>query len=115
MTIRTLQRQADHLRQLSLSPSIRHSVATFLKGSLVQAHAGAQAETDLQQMQAATQARAARASHNRRIVQKGGVITVANARQAIRAREEDELDRAQIALEKAERALRRKKNKHWAP
>ncbi len=115
MTIRTLQRQADHLRARSLSPSTKASVDKFVKGSLVQAHAGAQAEDDLRQVQAASQARTARQSNNRRVVQKGGVITVANARQAIRAREEDELDRAQAAFERAERALQRKRTKNWKP
>ncbi|KAI9882527.1 MAG: hypothetical protein M1823_005723 [Watsoniomyces obsoletus] len=113
MTIRTLQRQADHLRGRSVAPSLRASLEMFVKGSLVQAHSGAQAEEDLRQVQAASQARAARQSHNRRVVQKGGVITVANARQAIRAREEDELDRAQATLQRAERAVQQKRTKHW--
>ncbi len=116
LTIRTLEQQGAALRQRSLSSSIRPSLEKFIKGSLTQAYVGAKAEEDLVQFQAATQARAARhAAQTRRVVQKGGVITVAHARQAIRQREEDELTRAQQALQKAERACRRKKIKHWSP
>ncbi|KAI9882174.1 MAG: hypothetical protein M1823_006077, partial [Watsoniomyces obsoletus] len=106
----------DTLGKRSLSPTLRLSLDKSVKGSLVQAHSGAQAEDELVQMQTISRARAARqAGHTRQVVQKGGVITVANAQHAIRVREEDELLRAQTTLEKAERAVQRKKNKHWPP
>ena len=40
---------------------------------------------------------------------------IVNARQPFRIREEDELAQAQSTLAKAERAMQRKRNKHWTP
>ena len=66
LTVRSLKRQAECLRRGDLSSTIRRSLDTFIKGSLVQAHAGAQAQGDLPHTQAAEIARASRQKRSRR-------------------------------------------------
>ena len=51
LTVRSLKRHAECLQAADLSPTLRRSFDTFIKGSLVQAHAGAQAQEDLQHTQ----------------------------------------------------------------
>ena len=106
--MRSLKRQAECLRTADLSSTLHRSLDTFIKGSLVQAHAGAQFQEDLQHTQAAEIARASRQKRSRRSVQKGGVMYVDGAHSMTRQREEEELEKAKVALNRAQRAADRK-------
>ena len=102
------------MQTADLSPTFRRSLDTFIKGSLTQAHAGAQAQEGLQHTQAAEIARAARQKRSRRSVQKGGRVYVDGARSMTR-RWDEELEKAKVALNRAQRAADRKVMTEWKP
>ena len=70
----------------------------LIRSTVVNANLRQQAEQELQGLQAATMARNQRQTSNLRVVQKGGVITAANARIAVNKRAEKE---AELAVKRA--------------
>jgi hypothetical protein len=60
MTIRSLKRQVDHLLETPLSPHFRRCLATFIKGSLLQANTNILLKGNLEKTRRAESARAAR-------------------------------------------------------
>ena len=115
LTVRSLKRQVECLQTAGLSPTFRRSLDTFIKGSLVQAHASAQAQEDLQNTQAAEIARAAREKRSRRSVQKGRVMYADEARSMTRRWEEEELEKVGVTLNLPQRAADRKIIAEWKP
>jgi len=106
-TVHSLQQHAAYLRnQDPVSPTFQRNLNQFIKGSLAQAQAGAQAYTDLSNTKAAEQARTLRQDRTRRSVQKGGVIYTHQARAIVKTREEDD---AQKRIELAEREVEKLK------
>jgi len=115
LTIRSLKRQGEYLQQaaLDLSPSFQERLRCVLKGGMVQAISGKQAVKDLANTNAAEKVRAAR-KRSRRNVQKVGVLYAHQARHMVKQKEVAELEKAEVALcraqyamEKAESAERR--------
>ena len=64
---------------------------------------------------AAEQARAARQSGCRQVLQKGGVLYAHNAQNAIQRKEDDDLLEAQLAVKCAQTKLYREKKRAWNP
>ena len=112
LTVRSLKRQAEWLQAADLPPTFRRKLDAFIKGSLAQAQAGAQAWEDLQHTQAAEIARAARQKRSRQSVQNGGVMYTDEARSMTRQREEEE---AKVALNSAQGATDREAIAEWKP
>jgi hypothetical protein len=83
------------------------------KGSLAQANAGAQAQEDLLHTQAAELARATRQKRTRRSVLKGGILYASEARSIVHQREEDEVEKADLALHRAQLAVERRDIARW--
>jgi hypothetical protein len=70
-----------------------------LKGSLAQANTGARAQEDLFHTQAAELARQKR---SRRPVLKAGILYASEVRSMVHQREEDEVEKADLALHRAQ-------------
>ncbi|KAF8456210.1 hypothetical protein BGX38DRAFT_1163277, partial [Terfezia claveryi] len=83
-TVKSLKRKGDQLLQYmqenSLSPTLQRHMRAFAKGSIAQAHEGAQAVEDLQKTTAAEKARQARQKASKSSLQKGGVLYASKAR-----------------------------------
>ena len=91
-TVRTLQRHSDYLRDARLSSlSFRENLESYIRGSLIQAHAGAQADDELRYTQMAENARATRQHRNRRAIKQGGLMYAETARHIASQRAIDEL------------------------
>ncbi len=85
-----------------MSPTRRQLIDTFIKGSLVQAHSGAQAIEDLIERRSEGLARTSRQSSSKKVLQKGGVLYARDARHAVLQRESDELARAREQVARIE-------------
>ena len=104
-TIRSLARHALFLQSCDpISPTFQTTLQQYIKRSLAQAHAGAQAYKDLENTHAAENACAIRQNRSRRSVQKGGVIYAHQARAMVHKRA---ADAAKKTVEQAERELER--------
>ncbi|KAF8450141.1 hypothetical protein BGX38DRAFT_510407 [Terfezia claveryi] len=77
-TVRSLKHKSDQLlhymEENNLSPTLQRHMRAFTKGSIAQAHDGAQAVGDLNKTTAAEKARQARQTASKRSLQKGGVL-----------------------------------------
>lgn len=100
-TVRTLQRHAALLQETPLSPTFRHALDKYIKGSVAQALSGALAKEDLLNTKTAEIARASR-KNGRRVLQSGGTLYACNGRETIRKRDQDEIDKAENALLRAQ-------------
>jgi hypothetical protein len=96
------------------SSPLRDAVSTYAKGAMARVYSGEQAEIDIALIQNAQRERATRGKSSRRLIQKGGVIYVEQARKRINARnrkDEDlearKLSRADLAVRKRSRTMRR--------
>jgi len=118
-TLCSLKYHADSLVSTlpPLSPSSNRHLQQYLKGSLAIAQSGALALQDLENTKAAELARAARQKRSRRPLQKGGVLYAYEAREMVKQKEQDsvekELEKAQRALENAQKTADRKVQKEW--
>ena len=83
---------------LTISNVLQFILNTFVRGSLVQAYMGAQAQKELLHTHAAEQARAARQNGQRRVLQRGRALYASNAHKALKHREGDDLYEAQAVL-----------------
>ena len=82
LTIRSLKRQGDELLReaADFSPSFQQKIKLFLQGGLAQAQSGALAMENLEQTQAAEQAKNAKPkSQNKKHVQRGGALYASEA------------------------------------
>jgi hypothetical protein len=102
-----------YLAKPSLSPSLGIQIGRFMKGAMAKLQSGAQAEEDLLHTQAAEAARAARKKGRNRVVQKGGVIYVEKARHSIKVRERSDVEKAELALRRAQTAERNRFVRVW--
>jgi hypothetical protein len=111
------KRHADHLRteldHLEVPTSFIDNMNIYIKGSLAQANAGGQAQEDLLHTQAAELARATRQKRTRRSVLKGGIFYSSEARSITHQREEDEVEKADLALHRAQLAVERRDIAWW--
>jgi len=110
LTIRSLKRQGEELQReaAAFSPTFQRRLKLVLQGGLAQAQSGALALENLEHTRAAEEARSARRkSANRRQVQKGGVIYASEARKMVKRREDDEVEKAEKQLRKAQNAKKR--------
>ena len=91
----------------------------FIRGSLVQAQAGAIAEEELVNIRAAEKSRANRQARSRRAVQKGGVIYAHQARAVVSKKDEldtrKQVERAERELERLKKATLLERKKIWKP
>ena len=101
-TVRTLKRHSEQIKEIELSPSAQRTIGKFIKGSLILAQSGAQAEEDYQHTQATEQIRAKRQKHGRRQVSSAGRMYARDAREVMQKRSEEEVVKAQKALRKVE-------------
>ncbi|KAF8430174.1 hypothetical protein EV426DRAFT_639136 [Tirmania nivea] len=105
-TVRSLKRKSDQLLQYmeknNLSPTFQRHMRVFTKGSIAQAHDGAQAVEDLHKTTAAQKARQAQQNASKRSLQKGGVLYASKARAMVK--EKQALSEAQKILS-TQRAL----------
>ncbi|KAA8913293.1 hypothetical protein FN846DRAFT_1018904 [Sphaerosporella brunnea] len=108
LTIRTLKRVCREIildaAALNTPPSFQHKLRAGLKGGLVQSQAGARAFADFAATKAAEKSRRQR---SRSSLQKGGVLYAENARNIVKQREEEEVEKAEAALCRAQKAQKR--------
>ena len=110
LTIRSLKRQGEELQHeaAAFSPTFQWRLKLVVQGGLAQAQSGALVLENLEHTRAAEEARSARRkSANRRQVQKGGVIYASGAREMVKRREDDEVEKAEKQLRKVENAKKR--------
>jgi len=104
-TVQSLQRHAAYLQnQDPISPTFQRNLEQFIKGSLAQAQAGAQAYTELNNTNTTENARRTRQNCSRRSVQKGGVIYAHQARAIVKKKKDAD---TQKRVEAAEREIER--------
>jgi hypothetical protein len=110
-TVRSLERSAARIRGgFQRGHLLKPLLQSFVKGALIQAHTGAQAQASLFETQAAQNARIQRSRMNRRRpIQKGGALLVSRARSMVKHRQEDIARKARAAAERAERAAARER------
>ena len=110
-TVRSLQRTAAKIRtRVQKGQLIKGLLSSFVKGALIQAHAGAQAQSSLRETRAAENARIARLRTSRRsYIQKGGALKVSEARNMVRHNQEEVARKARVAAYRAERLAERVK------
>ena len=118
LTTHSLKRQGEDLQQaainLDLSPIFQENLRLVLKGGMVQGISGELAVADLGNSKASEKARAAR-QKSRRTVQKGGQLYAYQARNMVQQREEEDLQKAQIALHRAQFAMTKAKTAERLP
>lgn len=110
LTIRSLKRLGEELQRdaVDFSPTFQRKLKLVLQGGLAQAQSGALAMENLEHTRLAEETRSARRkSANRRQVQKGGVIYASEARQMVKKREDNEVEKAEKQLRKAQNAKKR--------
>ncbi|KAI9886594.1 MAG: Cell wall alpha-1,3-glucan synthase ags1 [Watsoniomyces obsoletus] len=100
LTIWTLRRHGEQLKEGDLSPSLRQKVNSFVKKSVAQANSGQLAWDALENTRAAETARATRQRQSRKQVQKNSVIAAADARHIVHERGEDTLNKARPLIER---------------
>jgi len=109
-TIASLRMQGEDLlgEARDMSPDFQERLKLVLQGGLVLAQTGALAIEHMENIRAADEARNARhRAHNRRQIQKGGVLYASEARQMVKTREDTEAEKAQKQLHKAQVAKKR--------
>jgi hypothetical protein len=108
LTIRTLKRLYKEIvhdaAALDTPPSFQDKLRAGLKGGLVQSQAGARAVADLAATKAAEKSRRQR---SRSSLQKGGVLYAEDARNMVKRRDEEEVEKAEAALCRAQKAQKR--------
>jgi len=118
LTTHSLKRQGEDLQQaainMNLSPIFQENLRLVLKGGMVQAISGERAVADLGDSKAAEKARAGR-QKSRRTVQKGGQLYAHQARNMVRQREEEDLQKAEIALRRAQFAMTKARSAERQP
>lgn len=82
----------------------------FIKGSTASAHSREIIEDELKSVQEHATVKAARKKIAGTVAKKGGVITVGEVRASFQAREQSELQKAEVAAQKAINALQRQKD-----
>ena len=118
-TLRSLKQHADSLAfdLNEIPPSSYLHLQKYLKGSLAFAQSGALALQHLEDTKAAELARPARQKRNRRSLQKGGVLYAYEAREMVKQKEKDtvekELEKAQRAFDHAQNTVEKKVTKQW--
>ena len=118
-TLCSLKQHADSLAfDLNEIPSSSYLyLQKYLKGSLSFAQSGALALQHLEDTKAAEPARAARQKRNRQTLQKGGVLYAYEAREMVKQKEKDtvekELQKAQRAFDHAQNTVEKKVTKQW--
>jgi hypothetical protein len=88
------------LPTLYIPEEVEEYLDSFIKGASALVQAGAQAATELEDSEAARKRRKVRASVGNKEIQKGGLITVADARHKIERRVVTELEQAQRVVAK---------------
>ena len=119
-TLQSLQRHAAYLQnQDPISPTFQRNLEQFIKGSLAQAQAGAQAYTELNNTNTAENARRTRQNRSRRSVQKGGVIYAHQARAIVKKKEDADtqkrVEAAEREIERLRKAVIRERKKKRKP
>ena len=110
LTISTLRAQGEELLldAKDMSPDFQHRLKLVLQGGLALAQSGELAKEHMANTQAADQARSARRkAQNRRQTQNGGVIYASEAREKAKAREVTDVEKAEIALRRAQNAKKK--------
>ena len=110
LTISTLRAQGEELLldAKDMSPDFQRRLKQVLQGGLALAQSGELAKEHMANTQAAEQARSARRkAQNRRQIQNGGVIYASEAREKAKAREVTDVEKAEIALRRAQNAKKK--------
>jgi hypothetical protein len=112
LTFRQMNKVANNLetvlkRDGEVNPTFAHDLTKFIKGSLTMATELIQTKRDLGRTRKAEDTRKRRRLIKNTPLQTGGVLTVADAREMIQHREEDEVEKARKILEAAEAKVRR--------
>ncbi len=89
-------------------------IKRFIQGSIATANKLELTARDLKAFQEATSARAKRASLNRKVVQKGGVIKVTECRAIPSKRKEEEEEQARKRKEREEKKVEKQRNSQLA-
>lgn len=111
-TVRTLKRRFEAILDKTLDEALRTRLAPILRGAVIQALEGAEAIDELQYTTVAQAASRARSLQKRTQLQRGGVLTAANARAMVRTREDDEIEKARRLVRRADEAgYRQRSNK----
>ncbi|KJZ69829.1 hypothetical protein HIM_10782 [Hirsutella minnesotensis 3608] len=116
LTLRQMNKVADRLETSlreddGLTFDLRRDLGRFIRGSLSLATELVQTKRDLGRTKMAERVRQQRRSFKNAQIQSGGVLTVAQGREMVRKRDEEEVGRARRVVEAAEmkaRSMRRK-------
>jgi phage baseplate assembly protein W len=103
-TVRTLKRRFAAVFDSALDEALRTRLAPILRGAVIQALEGAEAIDELQFTTVAQAASRNRSLQKRTQLQRGGVLTAANARSMVRTREDDEIEKARKVIQRADDA-----------
>lgn len=104
-TVRTLKRHSGTiLNDNLLHPALKTRLLPLLRGAQIQAIAGAEAVEELKDSTVVAAASRARGLQKRSSLQRGGVLTTANARRMVQNREDDEIEKAKKIIERADQA-----------
>ena len=111
VTLRHINKMAGKITTaLSHDPSLDQGLVEvldrFIRGSLTAATELIQVKRDLRRTKLAEKTWQARRQQKNRPLQSGGVLTVARARHIVRQREENEVEKAEVALQAAKRKER---------
>jgi hypothetical protein len=111
-TIRTITRYSQKILDgPDLHSRFEERLDAFVKGSVAMAHLATELQQDLRRSKAAELAREKRRKSRRRIYQSGGVLYAEDAREMTRKRDEDEVIKAQEALDRVtQRELKKQKD-----
>lgn len=85
-------------------------LARFIKGSTASAHSLEIIEDELKSVQQHATVKSARNKLSGTVAKKGGVITVGDVRASFQAREQTELQKAEVAAQRAIKALQKQKD-----
>jgi hypothetical protein len=104
-TVRTLDRRFQAiLDDETLNHALRERLEPILRGAAIQALEGAEAIDELQYTTVAQAASRNRSLQKRSHLQRGGVLTAANARAMVRTREDGEIEKARKLVRRADEA-----------
>jgi hypothetical protein len=117
ITSNAIERSVTKLQSL-LSPSAERVIRgldKLAKGSLTIAHLADTLKRDMEQIRTAAEQRQVRKRLKKTVLQKGGLLSVDDARQMVKQIEDKKVEEAKRIVEKDKAAKRRQAKKEWDP
>ena len=103
--------RAINRTDMNIQLRFKTTLRKFMKGAIARIHSGQLAEDQLATQQKAELERAARKKGTSRVIQKGGVLYVKDARERIAARHVDEVAKAEAIIERARKSALKEQEK----